>query len=167
MALSRSSGNKKRSGAFLYGVDPTQVLSSPSTWQGATAGVGFPPNKRYKSVDVGMAQKAEDLFGDNDDFTAADLEEIDIIASQALSQGRDSNTLPSTNVKKPEQDVRPSLMLNIIHQKSVNVRPWNDASSAEQNAKAGLGMCKPVRGPVAGQLAPHVFVPRRGVIRQS
>ncbi|XP_025062553.1 ATR-interacting protein [Alligator sinensis] len=138
MALSRSSGNKKRSGAILYGVDPTQVLSSPSTWQGATAGGGFPPNKRYKSVDVGMAQKAEDLFGDNDDFTAADLEEIDIIASQALSQGQDSNTLPSTNVQKLEQDVTPSLMLNIIHQKSVNVRLWNDASSAEQNTKARL-----------------------------
>uniref|UniRef100_A0A8B9QFQ2 Uncharacterized protein n=1 Tax=Apteryx owenii TaxID=8824 RepID=A0A8B9QFQ2_APTOW len=45
---------------------------------------GLPPHKRPKS---GEAVAGTDPFGDHDDFTADDLEEIDIIASQALSQG--------------------------------------------------------------------------------
>uniref|UniRef100_A0A8C0ILY6 ATR interacting protein n=1 Tax=Chelonoidis abingdonii TaxID=106734 RepID=A0A8C0ILY6_CHEAB len=48
-------------------------------------GNGFPPNKRYKSFES-KSKQTEDPFGDNDDFTADDLEEIDVIASQALSQ---------------------------------------------------------------------------------
>ncbi|XP_050169314.1 ATR-interacting protein isoform X2 [Myiozetetes cayanensis] len=43
---------------------------------------GLPPHKRPKSAAAGPA----DPFGDSDDFTADDLEQIDILASQALSQ---------------------------------------------------------------------------------
>ncbi|XP_048172169.1 ATR-interacting protein isoform X2 [Corvus hawaiiensis] len=43
---------------------------------------GLPPHKRPKSAVTGFV----DPFGDSDDFTADDLEQIDILASQALSQ---------------------------------------------------------------------------------
>ncbi|KAJ7424727.1 hypothetical protein WISP_26719 [Willisornis vidua] len=43
---------------------------------------GLPPHKRPKSA----APAAADPFGDSDEFTADDLEQIDILASQALSQ---------------------------------------------------------------------------------
>uniref|UniRef100_A0ACB8EHJ1 Uncharacterized protein n=1 Tax=Sphaerodactylus townsendi TaxID=933632 RepID=A0ACB8EHJ1_9SAUR len=56
---------------------------------------GFPPNKRYKRLVPNEQKEMEDPFGDNNDFTADDLEEIDIIASQAFTQ---NFSLP-TNVK--------------------------------------------------------------------
>uniref|UniRef100_A0A8C8AEF8 Uncharacterized protein n=1 Tax=Otus sunia TaxID=257818 RepID=A0A8C8AEF8_9STRI len=53
----------------------------------AVPGNGFPPHKRPKSSGAaGPDEGPGDPFGDNDDFTADDLEEIDILASQALSQ---------------------------------------------------------------------------------
>ncbi|XP_048403727.1 ATR-interacting protein isoform X2 [Stegostoma tigrinum] len=45
---------------------------------------GFPPNKRHKAEQD--TRTNEDPFGDNEDFTADDLEELDILASQVLSQ---------------------------------------------------------------------------------
>ncbi|XP_065605305.1 ATR-interacting protein isoform X2 [Cyrtonyx montezumae] len=81
MAAQPPLGPRKRSGAALCGAgwprDPAPA---------AALGNGLPPSKRPKgSAGVGTAL-AEDPFGDNDDFTADDLEEIDTIASQALSQ---------------------------------------------------------------------------------
>ncbi|XP_061202937.1 ATR-interacting protein isoform X2 [Neopsephotus bourkii] len=52
---------------------------------------GFPPYKRPKSAGpAGRHEGPGDLFGDSDDFTADDLEEIDILASQALTQEADT-----------------------------------------------------------------------------
>uniref|UniRef100_A0A8C4Y5F3 ATR interacting protein n=1 Tax=Gopherus evgoodei TaxID=1825980 RepID=A0A8C4Y5F3_9SAUR len=69
-----------------------QIMASSSVYRESTSrgcignhGDGFPPNKRYKSFES-KSKQTEDPFGDNDDFTADDLEEIDVIASQALSQ---------------------------------------------------------------------------------
>ncbi|XP_027556463.1 ATR-interacting protein isoform X4 [Neopelma chrysocephalum] len=63
--------------------------SGPALGGGSGAGAappglhnGLPPHKRPKSAPAGPA----DPFGDSDDFTADDLEQIDILASQALSQ---------------------------------------------------------------------------------
>uniref|UniRef100_A0A8C4WTR8 ATR interacting protein n=1 Tax=Gopherus evgoodei TaxID=1825980 RepID=A0A8C4WTR8_9SAUR len=77
MSVNSLFGNKKRNSSILY----------ESTSRGCIGnhGDGFPPNKRYKSFES-KSKQTEDPFGDNDDFTADDLEEIDVIASQALSQ---------------------------------------------------------------------------------
>ncbi|XP_043833123.1 ATR-interacting protein isoform X2 [Dromiciops gliroides] len=56
-----------------------------------------PPNKRSRSLDVTDFKETDDSFGYNEEFTADDLEEIDIIASQALTQGLDCKALLNTN----------------------------------------------------------------------
>nr|XP_056712652.1 ATR-interacting protein [Euleptes europaea] len=93
MSVNQLFGNKKRNSSILYGVDQAKITASSSSFQGATKqstignhGDGFPPNKRYKSLVPNEQKEMEDPFGDNDDFTADDLEEIDIIASQAFTQ---------------------------------------------------------------------------------
>ncbi|XP_054071818.1 ATR-interacting protein isoform X2 [Rissa tridactyla] len=85
MAAQPSPGSRKRSGPALGGAD----------WAGAAPPValenGFPPHKRPKSGGAAGPWPGcdpGDPFGDSDDFTADDLEEIEILASQALSQER-------------------------------------------------------------------------------
>ncbi|XP_034632432.1 ATR-interacting protein isoform X4 [Trachemys scripta elegans] len=142
MSVNSLFGNKKRNSSILYDVDQAQIMASSSVYRESTSrgcignhGDGFPPNKRYKSFES-KSKQTEDSFGDNDDFTADDLEEIDIIASQALSQVLDSNTLSrTTHVQKPEQNARPSLTPNNTNQKSLNIEQRSVASSAERNMK--------------------------------
>uniref|UniRef100_A0A8C8VF79 ATR interacting protein n=1 Tax=Pelusios castaneus TaxID=367368 RepID=A0A8C8VF79_9SAUR len=145
MSVNSLFGNKKRNSSILYGVDQAQIKASSSVYQESTSreqignhGGGFPPNKRYKSFES-KPKHTEDPFGDNDDFTADDLEEIDIIASQALSQVLDSNSLSRTTlIQKPEQNARPSLALN-THQKSMTINQWNAASAAENHMENQFG----------------------------
>ncbi|XP_031465228.1 ATR-interacting protein isoform X2 [Phasianus colchicus] len=81
MAAQPPLGPRKRSGPALCGAGWPR-----GTAPAAALGNGFPPSKRPKGpAGVGAAAE-EDPFGDNDDFTADDLEEIDTIASQALTQ---------------------------------------------------------------------------------
>uniref|UniRef100_A0A5F9D4B5 ATR interacting protein n=1 Tax=Oryctolagus cuniculus TaxID=9986 RepID=A0A5F9D4B5_RABIT len=47
---------------------------------------GHPPSKRARGFPEAAAPDPEDPFGEHGDFTADDLEELDILASQALSQ---------------------------------------------------------------------------------
>ncbi|XP_037759872.1 ATR-interacting protein isoform X4 [Chelonia mydas] len=146
MSVNSLFGNKKRNSSILYGVDQAQIMASSSVYRESTSrgsvgnhGDGFPPNKRYKSFES-KSKQTEDPFGDNDDFTADDLEEIDIIASQALSQVLDSNTHSrTTHIQKPEQNARPSLTPNNTNQKSLNIEQWSVASSAEKDMKDQFG----------------------------
>ncbi|XP_041320937.1 ATR-interacting protein isoform X1 [Pyrgilauda ruficollis] len=68
-------GPRKRSGAALCG--DSGAAAAPPALRNV-----LPPHKRPKSALTGIV----DPFGDSDDFTADDLEQIDILASQALSQ---------------------------------------------------------------------------------
>nr|XP_036850071.1 ATR-interacting protein isoform X2 [Manis javanica] len=47
---------------------------------------GHPPSKRARGFPAAAAPAPEDPFGAHEDFTADDLEELDTLASQALSQ---------------------------------------------------------------------------------
>lgn len=49
--------------------------------------MNFPPTKRLRGLDqdVATARSVDDPFGDDEDFTQDDLDEIDIIASQAIT----------------------------------------------------------------------------------
>lgn len=49
-----------------------------------------PPSKRPRRLNDDLAQRSEDPFGDDEDFTQDDLDEIDVIASQAFPQGAPS-----------------------------------------------------------------------------
>uniref|UniRef100_A0A8D0G9M6 ATR interacting protein n=1 Tax=Sphenodon punctatus TaxID=8508 RepID=A0A8D0G9M6_SPHPU len=147
MSVNPLFGNKKRNSSILYGVAQTKVTASSSSLQGATSGGGvgnsgdgFPPNKRYKSLDVIKCKETEDPFGDNDDFTADDLEEIDIIATQALTQDVDSNAPSKINVLKSEQNARPSSLLNSTNQKLANAKQRNITFSAEKTPKDQFGI---------------------------
>ncbi|KAM7169596.1 ATR-interacting protein isoform 2-T3 [Macrochelys suwanniensis] len=139
MSVNSLFGNKKRNSSILYGVDQAQIMASSSVYRESTSRGCIPPNKRYKSFES-KSKQTEDPFGDNDDFTADDLEEIDIIASQALSQVIDSHTLSrTTHIQKPEQNVGPSLSPNNTNQKTLNIEQWSVASSAEKDMKDQFG----------------------------
>uniref|UniRef100_A0A8D2D2F5 ATR interacting protein n=1 Tax=Sciurus vulgaris TaxID=55149 RepID=A0A8D2D2F5_SCIVU len=53
---------------------------------GPPPGTGHPPSKRARGFPVAASPDPEDPFGAQGEFTADDLEELDILASQALSQ---------------------------------------------------------------------------------
>ncbi|XP_062486647.1 ATR-interacting protein isoform X3 [Pezoporus occidentalis] len=88
MAAQPQLGPRKRSGPVLCGegwAGAAAALPAMAGFGGALEN-GFPPYKRPKSAGpAGRHEGPGDLFGDSDDFTADDLEEIDILASQALS----------------------------------------------------------------------------------
>lgn len=133
-------GNKKRNSSILYSMDQAKVTAS-SSFRGATNrsnignhGDGFPPNKRYKSLVPNEQKEMEDPFGDSDDFTADDLEEIDIIASQALTQ----NFSLQTNVKS-EWNAGLSSPLNNTSKLSSHVKQPN--ADITTGRKVQFGMC--------------------------
>lgn len=72
---------------MLYGANRVNANSSPAIHQSVHSSCNdqetSPPSKRYRSS---ITKAMEDVFGDGEDFTADDLEEIDIIASQAYTQ---------------------------------------------------------------------------------
>lgn len=74
-------GPRKRSGPALCGAGWARG-PAPA----APLGNGVPPHKRPKGPAAGGGEAPEDPFGDGDDFTADELEEIETLASQALSQ---------------------------------------------------------------------------------
>ncbi|XP_061474028.1 ATR-interacting protein [Rhineura floridana] len=125
MSVNHFFGNKKRNSSILYGVDQAKITAL--SHQRATSrnnignhGDGFPPNKRYKSHARTERKELEDPFGDSDDFTADDLEEIDIIASQALTQ----NVSLKTNIVKTEQNAELSSHSNNTI-KAPHLKQWN------------------------------------------
>ncbi|XP_037384444.1 ATR-interacting protein [Talpa occidentalis] len=73
MAGTPAPGSRRRSGPPAPSFGPL-----PST--------GHPPNKRARGLPAAPAPDLEDPFGAHGDFTADDLEELDTLASQALSQ---------------------------------------------------------------------------------
>lgn len=78
-------GPRKRSGPALCGAGWARG-PAPA----APLGNGVPPHKRPKGPAAG-GEAPEDPFGDGDDFTADELEEIETIASQALSRDAGRN----------------------------------------------------------------------------
>lgn len=53
---------------------------------GLSRSIENPPSKRARSFSETTVPDPEDPFGEHAEFTADDLEELDILASQALSQ---------------------------------------------------------------------------------
>ncbi|XP_073916046.1 ATR-interacting protein isoform X2 [Castor canadensis] len=58
----------------------------PSPLPGPPPGTGYPTSKRARGFPAASAPDPEDPFGAHGEFTADDLEELDILASQALGQ---------------------------------------------------------------------------------
>ncbi|XP_008572307.1 PREDICTED: ATR-interacting protein [Galeopterus variegatus] len=73
MAGTSAPGSRRRSG-------PPAPLPGPSL------GTGHPPSKRARGFPAAADPDPEDPFSAHGDFTADDLEELDTLASQALSQ---------------------------------------------------------------------------------
>ncbi|XP_025916951.1 ATR-interacting protein [Apteryx rowi] len=120
-------GSKKRSSSALWGVAAARAAPCPGpAGRGGAGGLdnGLPPHKRPKS---GEAAAGTDPFGDHDDFTADDLEEIDIIASQALSQG---GAARGAGAQKPAWGARASFALGSAGQRPAAGKPWSDDAAA-------------------------------------
>ncbi|XP_049718360.1 ATR-interacting protein isoform X1 [Elephas maximus indicus] len=75
----------------------------PALRPGPPPGAGHPPSKRARGYPI-AAPDPEDPFGAHGDFTADDLEELDILASQALSQYPATNRDASSVHKVPRID---------------------------------------------------------------
>ncbi|XP_029773731.1 ATR-interacting protein [Suricata suricatta] len=58
----------------------------PAPSSGPPPSIGHPPSKRARGFPAAVAPDPEDPFSAHGDFTADDLEELDTLASQALSQ---------------------------------------------------------------------------------
>ncbi|KAM6325163.1 LOW QUALITY PROTEIN: ATR-interacting protein [Podargus strigoides] len=100
MAAQPPLGPRKRSGPALCGAGWAGA-APPAAAGGGALENGFPPHKRPKSSGAaGPDEGPGDPFGDNDDFTADDLEEIDILASQALSQDAAGGAAPRAGFPK-------------------------------------------------------------------
>ncbi|KAG8436255.1 hypothetical protein GDO86_007380 [Hymenochirus boettgeri] len=86
--------NKKRENSILYKKEQAHGHSSvrtPQAFQGSSYDrSSCPPPKRHRSSSILDHKDTEDPFSDNEDFTADDLEEIDILASQAYTPEPDS-----------------------------------------------------------------------------
>ncbi|XP_053325587.1 ATR-interacting protein [Spea bombifrons] len=79
--------NKKRDNSALYGTGRLHSNLPPFPPQGHPSNDrnGYPPPKRSRTAPVPESKAMADPFCDNEDFTADDLEEIDILASQAYT----------------------------------------------------------------------------------
>uniref|UniRef100_UPI00398EA906 ATR-interacting protein isoform X2 n=1 Tax=Pristiophorus japonicus TaxID=55135 RepID=UPI00398EA906 len=84
---------KKRNSSIIYSMEKLPTEIPVSTFSGLSNrgkknvshdSEGFPPNKRHKGEQAKATRANEDPFGDNEDFTADDLEELDILASQVI-----------------------------------------------------------------------------------
>ncbi|XP_014344401.1 ATR-interacting protein isoform X1 [Latimeria chalumnae] len=151
MAVNPFFGNKKRSSSLLYGVNQSQSSTSAPFLQGSAfrgknenLGDHFPPNKRYKGNENKKPEAAADPF--EDEFTADDLEEIDILASQAQSQGlglEASSTNPSS---APVQKTRVSFTLSTGDQKAVENWSQNSVNTIKKSTKdldgSSIGLSK-------------------------
>ncbi|XP_025971760.2 ATR-interacting protein isoform X2 [Dromaius novaehollandiae] len=117
-------GSKKRSSSALWGAAPARAAPCPGpAGRGGGLDNGLPPHKRPKSGEA-AAPAGTDPFGDHDDFTADDLEEIDIIASQALSQGGPAGAAPGAGAQKPAWGTRASFALGAGSRQPAAGKPW-------------------------------------------
>ncbi|XP_074168499.1 ATR-interacting protein isoform X4 [Rhinolophus sinicus] len=91
MAGTAAPGSRRRSGP-------------PTSSSGPPPSIGHPPSKRARGFPVAAALDPEDPFGPHGDFTADDLEELDTLASQALSQCPSAARDVSSVYKVPRLD---------------------------------------------------------------
>ncbi|XP_068108084.1 ATR-interacting protein [Hyperolius riggenbachi] len=88
---------RKRDISVLYGPSRAYNTSCPTTAQPVyplSNDQSYPPSKRHRPADHSENKAMDDIFGDQEDFTADDLEEIDVLASQALTQELSSVSHP-------------------------------------------------------------------------
>lgn len=87
---------KKRDVSMLYGTSCVNANSSAEpvrVYPPCNGQISCPPSKRLRSANASKGKAMDEVFGDNEDFTADDLEEIDILASQAFTQDSSSVNL--------------------------------------------------------------------------
>ncbi|KAE8611696.1 hypothetical protein XENTR_v10012563 [Xenopus tropicalis] len=120
MSVNPLFANKKRESSILYNTACAQVGSSLSIPQGAQSTSydrsRYPPPKRHRAANVDY-KAMDDPFDDNEDFTADDLEEIDILASQAYTQDTGSTSIQKTFINN-----QPAYTLNATKPHSLSHR---------------------------------------------
>ncbi|XP_048462159.1 ATR-interacting protein isoform X2 [Rhincodon typus] len=129
---------KKRNSSIIYSLEsvPSEIpisnfagLSNRGKKTINSDSEGFPPNKRHKAEQD--TRTNEDPFGDNEDFTADDLEELDILASQVLSQ----NVTPLSNAMKASvNNVNNREPLGLTNDTSIKVATLATGSLRNVNA---------------------------------
>ncbi|KAG7226811.1 hypothetical protein INR49_014160 [Caranx melampygus] len=87
----------------------TTTSKAPTTSWGKGPIMNCPPTKRLRGLnhEVATTVAFDDPFGDDEDFTQDDLDEIDIIASQAISSTTAGSGLGSKPEIKPMESAKP------------------------------------------------------------
>ncbi|XP_069499960.1 ATR-interacting protein isoform X2 [Ambystoma mexicanum] len=141
MSINPLFGNKKRSSSMLYDAGQAPLTTSSvfqaSSSRGGRHGDCFQPNKRYKTAESTKTAVMGDPFGENEDFTVDDLEEIDILATQALTQEVQVVDVPSKTLQ-PYQ-VKTRLTPSSTRLKTRSSTSWNTHSNAEGVLKDSIG----------------------------
>ncbi|XP_042352422.1 ATR-interacting protein [Plectropomus leopardus] len=114
--------------------------------------MNYPPTKRLRGLNKDVATAAfDDPFGDDEDFTQDDLDEIDIIASQANIAATAAPGLGSKPGTKPVESARGSARLpSAGHSKSVSRAATNQSRentfgfSSSNRGNAGIPSREPL-----------------------
>ncbi|CAB1415460.1 unnamed protein product [Pleuronectes platessa] len=91
---------------ILTGLETRGVSPSCSTERETS--MNCPPTKRLRSINHEVPTAFDDPFGDDEDFTQDDLDEIDVLASQAFSSASAGAELGSKAENKPVESAWPS-----------------------------------------------------------
>ncbi|OCT85584.1 ATR interacting protein L homeolog isoform X1 [Xenopus laevis] len=132
--------NKKRENSVLHGTGRVQVVSSLSMPQAAQSTnydrSRYPPPKRHRAADANY-KAMDDPFDDNEDFTADDLEEIDILASQAYTQDTGMTSI-RTNYQQGKAVIinQPANTLNVTKPQSSSHRNEKEQQVAHKEKYA-------------------------------
>ncbi|XP_069062788.1 ATR-interacting protein isoform X2 [Pleurodeles waltl] len=141
MSVNPLFGNKKRNSSMLYGHAPLATSSSVFHISSSKVGNhrdGFPPSKRYKSDDPTDATALDDPFDENEDFTVDDLEEIDILATQALTE-EVQEIAPLKRTKQTEQVLKTRASTSSTGLKSRSSNSWDTPYNAGSVLKDTIG----------------------------
>ncbi|MGH0192359.1 UNVERIFIED_CONTAM: hypothetical protein FKN15_009771 [Acipenser sinensis] len=122
-------GKKKSFQAGASGFSASSSFSSSFQGPAGDHDTSFPPNKRHKGPD-GRMEPAADAFVGDDDFTQDDLEEIDILASQAFRD--EGSVVPIADVQS-----RPNARATFTLGNSQNISTGNGSTSRKETDQFG------------------------------
>ncbi|XP_033879516.3 ATR-interacting protein [Acipenser ruthenus] len=122
-------GKKKSFQAGASGFSASSSFSSSFQGPAGDHGTSFPPNKRHKGPD-GRMEPAADAFVGDDDFTQDDLEEIDILASQAFRD--EGSVVPDAGVQS-----KPNARATFTLGNSQHISTGNGSTSRKETDQFG------------------------------
>ncbi|XP_061582956.1 ATR-interacting protein [Cololabis saira] len=97
-----------------------------------------PPTKRLRGLNQEVVTAFEDPFGDDEEFTQDDLNEIDILASQAITSGEGGTGMGFNPGTRPSGPTRPTTLTKAASNKS-RENSFGHRSNAGKPSREPLG----------------------------